>query len=85
MADLNKDYIIYNLQEAKVEIDTLLKELRENRCCEHDDFFPLMKHIFHHINTAWNARYASKKETHEYAEADFTRWRQFPDDLDMNQ
>ena len=84
MTKLNKDYIIYNLEEAKIEIDTILKKLHDDPHYESADLWPVIKHLYHHINTAWNARYASIKETHDYSQDDFIKWRQFPGDIDMN-
>ncbi len=84
MTKLNKDYIIYNLEEAKSEIDTILRSINAHPGYMEDDFRPVMQHIYHHINTAWNSRFTTRKETHEYTQPDFFKWRQFPTDIDMN-
>jgi hypothetical protein len=31
MNKLNKDYFVYNLEEARIEIDTILKKLHEDQ------------------------------------------------------
>lgn len=81
---MNKDYIIYNLEEAKVEIDIIIRTIKADPDYEEGGLRPVMQHLYHHINTAWNSRFASEKDTHEYSQSDFVKWRQFPKDIDMN-
>jgi hypothetical protein len=40
-----------------------------------------MEHLYHHLNTAWNARDESPEGVAATSEEDFQRWRQFPEDL----
>jgi hypothetical protein len=40
-----------------------------------------MQHLFHHINTAWNARSILDEQAAEGG--DFDKHRRFPSDLDM--
>ena len=83
MDQLNKDYIIYNLTEAKGEIDSILRSIKAKPGYGEADFWPAIQHLYHHVNTAWNSRFASNKETYEYSEDNFIKWRQFPGDMDM--
>ena len=80
---MNKDYVLYHLNEALEEIQTTIEEIGSEEEYGHGDLSVAMTHLYHHINTAWNARNASSKEAQECSEADFLAWRQFPTDLDM--
>jgi hypothetical protein len=44
-----------------------------------------MQHAYHHMNTAWNARDEPPERTVECSEADFIRWRQFPEDIYLDE
>ena len=83
MMSLNNDYIKYNLEEAKSEIETILKDLSSDSEYQEGDFWPSIQHLFHHINTAWNARDVSPEEAAKVSQRSFTKWRQFPSDLEM--
>ena len=43
-----------------------------------------LNHVYHHLNTTWNARNASREPTEVCSEEDFYGWRQFPTDIDMS-
>jgi hypothetical protein len=80
---MNKDYVLWNLKEAAEELAKIIAEVEaapEDEDLEVADF----GHLYHHINTAWNAREATKEETDECSEANFYLWRRFPDDLIAN-
>jgi len=40
-----------------------------------------MQHLYHHVNTAWNARDATETQVEKATDDDFNRWSQFPTDL----
>jgi hypothetical protein len=42
-----------------------------------------MQHLYHHLNTAWNARDASPERVAAASGADFFRWRQFPWEIEL--
>jgi hypothetical protein len=42
-----------------------------------------MQHLYHRLNTAWNARDESPERLAATSEEDFHRWRQFPEDLSL--
>lgn len=81
---MNKDYVLYNLKEAREEIETTIREIASEEDYGHGDYSVAMTHLYHHINTAWNARDASEIEAKECSEEDFLAWRQYPKDLDMD-
>lgn len=74
-----KDYTLWHLNEAAEELTRLIKGVEAE-----DGEFELgigVAHLFHHLNTAWNARDASAQAIEECSEEDWYKWRRFPDDL----
>ena len=76
---MNKENIVFHLQEAKEELDRIISEFQRNPEYESAEYLVQMSHLYHHINTAWNSRDASEKEVEECSEENFNKWRQFPD------
>jgi hypothetical protein len=81
--EMTKDYVLYNLGEAAEELGRTLKEIESDSDYGDEDFYVAMAHIYHHLNTAWNARHASADRAAACTAEDFARWRQFPADIDM--
>ncbi len=81
--ELNKDFIQLHLREAAGEIAELLEEIKHDQKWEIGRYTVAMRHLYHYINSAWNARYATKKEADVCSEEDFDRWRQYPNDLEI--
>lgn len=81
--ELNKDYIAWHLQEAANEIASILKEMETDPEWEIGSFSVGMRHLFHHVNSAWNARHASETEVSECSEDNFEKWRKYPTDLEI--
>jgi hypothetical protein len=42
-----------------------------------------MEHLYHHVNTAWNARDSSAERADACSQEDFDCWRQFPQDIEF--
>jgi hypothetical protein len=42
-----------------------------------------MSHLYHHVNTAWNARNSTNEESMECSDEDFNRWGRYPSDLEV--
>jgi hypothetical protein len=53
---MNKKYTLYNLKEAKEQLDEVLLELENNSEYDFGEFSVDIQHLYHHINTAWNAQ-----------------------------
>ncbi len=79
---MNKEYILYNLKEALEQLSNTIHELEKDKDYEYGDFRVDMEHLYHHVNTAWNAQNSSAQESCECSESNFNRWRQFPKDMD---
>ena len=75
---MNRDFVLWNLKEAKAELDRTIAEIESTSDYGHGEFFVSMGHLYHHLNTAWNARDVSVQRANECSEEDFFAWRQFP-------
>ncbi|MDZ4795014.1 MAG: hypothetical protein SGI83_12105 [Bacteroidota bacterium] len=78
---MNKDYILYNLQNAKEQLDSIIKDIKTNSSYHIGEYMPDISHLYHHINTSWNARDSTEADSYLCKEEDFFRWRQFPEDI----
>ncbi len=81
---MNKDYVLVQLREAREELERTIRELREDPDYDYGEFVVAMTHLYHHVNTAWNARDVSHERAETCSENDFRQWRQFPTDLDVS-
>lgn len=82
---MNKQYVLYNLKEALEQLTKTVNQLETNYGYEFGDYIVDMEHLYHHINTAWNSRDSSDRESLECSDLNFNKWRQFPIDLNMKQ
>ncbi len=80
---MNKEYILYNLRDALKQLESIIKDIENDSEYEIGEYIIDMQHLYHHINTSWNARDASKAESEECSEENFVKWRQFPIDIYM--
>ena len=79
---MNKEYILYNLKEASKQLAETINELETDKGYEYGEFRVDMEHLYHHLNTAWNAQNSSDQESRECLESNYSKWRQFPKDMD---
>jgi hypothetical protein len=79
---MNKHHTEFHLKEAFEQ----LQETLSSFSIKTDDVeLELeMEHLYHHLNTAWNARNATEQETTECNKNNFNKWRQFPKDIDLS-
>ena len=80
---MNKPYVLQNLKEAREALDQLIADMQANADYDFGEFRVDMEHLYHHINTAWNARDATQESTDACSEGDFEHWRQFPRDIEL--
>lgn len=78
---MNSKLILFHLQEAKEELDGIIKNLQTDSLHNEGSFTVEMQHLYHHLNTSWNSRNSSENEN----ETDelFKKRRQFPSDIIM--
>ncbi len=81
---MNKDHVLFHLREARTELETTLREIERQPDYDYGEFVVAMTHLYHHVNTAWNAREVSPERSQRCSQEDFSAWRQFPRDLDMS-
>ena len=75
---MNKDYALFHLKEAQEELQRTILELESDPDYGSGDFLVAMSHLYHHINTAWNARESSEADVAECSDENFSSWRQMP-------
>jgi hypothetical protein len=80
---VNREYVLYNLREAMEELERTINEIQTDPEYDHGEFVVAMSHLYLHVNTAWNARNSTKKQAEECSQADFEKWRQFPDPVEV--
>ena len=80
---MNKDYVLYNLGEAQEALGQLIADMKSDPEYDYGEYIVDMGHVYHHLNTAWNARDSSKAVADQCSEEDFYRWRQFPSTEDI--
>lgn len=80
---MNKEYILYHLKEAQEQLLESISGLESDPEYDIGEFLPDMSHLYHHINTAWNAREASEAAAANCSEADFNSWRKMPSSIDL--
>ena len=71
-------WMLYELEEAKEHLESLLTELSENEVITEEEFKVYMGHIYAHLNRAWNSR---NRET-EVREENWEEMRKFPTDIE---
>ena len=78
---MNREWVLFHSTKARDEIDKTLEEIRETPDYGYSEFWVAMQHLYHHVNTAWNARDATETQVEKATDDDFNRWSQFPTDL----
>ena len=81
---MNKGYVLYNLKEALEQLTETIKGLENQNDYGLPEFKVEMEHLYHHLNTAWNAQNSTEQQSKECSEENFLLWREFPDDDDLN-
>jgi hypothetical protein len=75
---MNKEFMLFNLKDAAKELTSTIHNIESDPEYEYGNFVVAMNHLYHHLNTAWNARDSSDDETKECSDDNFYKWRQFP-------
>jgi hypothetical protein len=80
---MNKDFVLFNLREAQEEIEKTIHDLETDVEYDEPEFLVAMMHLYHHVNTAWNARNSTPDQSKTCSEDDFKRWRRCPNDTEL--
>jgi hypothetical protein len=78
---LNLMIIEHNLDEAIGELTKLKREATEGTIHVARLQVGLL-HAYHHVNFAWNARYASTEAYTHLTQAQFKRWGRYPKSIE---
>jgi len=78
---MNVEYVLWNLREAAEELTRTIQEIERDPNFGQPELLVAMTHLYHHLNTAWNARHATAEQAATCTQQDFDRWRQFPRDI----
>lgn len=79
---MNRALVLHNLAEAHEALGQMLRDAQLDVDWGFGELLAEMPHVYHHLNTAWNAR-DSTNAVGEASEEEFRRWSQFPADLPM--
>jgi hypothetical protein len=81
-ASVNRELVLHHLTEAHEALTRMLEEAREDPEWGIGELLVEMPHLYHHVNTAWNAR-ESINAVGEASDTEFREWSAFPTDLPM--
>ena len=81
---MNKPYVVWNLKEAREALAELIADMEADTDYDFGEFRVDMEHVYHHVNTVWNARDATKESSEACSKEDFERWRQFSQDMSLS-
>ncbi len=77
---MNKDFVLFNLREAHQALQRLIGDIESQPDYDYGEYIVKMTHLYHHVNTAWNAQDVNQERAKKCNEEDFFKWRQFPKD-----
>ena len=80
---MNRAYILFQLNDALEQLQKTIHALKTDPEYDFGEYFVEMGHLYHHVNTAWNARDATDEQCRECAAVDFNRWQRFPKDEEL--
>lgn len=80
---MTRDYVLWHLKEASNALSRVVREMDADPEYSEAELLVEMTHLYHHLNTAWNARDVSDERIAACSASDFRAWRQFPADVDM--
>jgi hypothetical protein len=82
MRGLNWTIILYNLAEAREQIQKIEQTAKQGEKISEVEFQTMLEHAYHHLNFAWNIRHASTKRYRHLTDNDFDEWSKFPKEIE---
>lgn len=82
---MNREHTLRHLREAEGELHRTIQKIEHESEYGDGEFSVAMGHLYHHLNTAWNARDESPERVSACTDADFDSWRQFPQDIYLDE
>ena len=80
---MNRRHVLFHLKEAAEELNRTVAEIAADADYSEPELSVAMQHLYHHLNTAWNARAVDEARLERSTDQDFNRWSAFPGDLPM--
>jgi hypothetical protein len=72
--------LMYELEDAEDGLKSLFQDIAENKEFSEIEFGIHMRHIYGHLNRAWNGRNATEEQHRD--ESLWNKWGQLPTDLE---
>lgn len=82
MPKLNWEIILYNLAEAREEIERIETRAAEKKRPSEIELQIWLEHAYHHLNFAWNVRHEKSERYANLTDEDFNNWSKFPAEMD---
>ena len=82
---MDRDYAIFNLEEAKEHLENLIDELKGKKDVSvlDGELMAAVQEIYWHINKVWNGRKKDQKEIDASNDDQFDKLCDFPVDLNL--
>lgn len=77
---MNHKIILYNIQEAREQLEEIEKCLKDENLSEIALQIKL-EHAYHHLNFAWNVRRVKTEKYRKLSNKNFNKWSKFPKKL----
>jgi hypothetical protein len=70
-----------NLREAREQLEALEADVRSSKKPSDVELAIGLEHAYHHLNFAWNARFASEQVFRQMSDGQFNVWSKYPREL----
>lgn len=81
---MNREWILHHIKDVHEEPRCVLEEFEKRSDYDAGEYLVAMMHLYNHLNTAWNSKGASLEEVRTCSKESFSKWRQFPSDIDLS-
>lgn len=82
MPRLNWDIILYNIAEAREQLEQIEARAKDGKKPSEGELQVMLEHAYHHLNFAWNMRRVSTKKYSKLSRAEFNRCGKFPKEIE---
>jgi len=82
MKNINWRIVLSNIKEAREELEGLESQIASNKKPSEVRLELSLRHAYHHLNTAWNARHSETAQYRNLTEHDFKAFGTFPPGFD---
>lgn len=80
---MNREHLLFHLREALEELSRTIEECAKDPEYSEGELCVGMQHLYHHLNTAWNARAVAPQRIEQATDQDFNAWGLFPNDIEQ--